>query len=350
MQRRDFLKTACLAGAATSANGQPAVETLQNIAYQNIKGFNYVPSYAFTIWDALDSFNQETWDREFGYSKRFHANALRIWCDYLSFQKDEEGFLKKWESALKLAEKHDLKIMVTTANRWVDQHWQYGQVDLAVVMKGDPPEQYKHYIRTFIGAFRLHPRVLMWDLCNEPFFPLSNKEGNQGLMRSLLKRQELRFWRLVAEAARLAQPSQPITLGIHSAHDWNPDEVYQLVDVISCHPYGGWWEDAKGFRDTCDRYVQIANQLGKPLICSETCQGSKDNRTRTKIIETSLRELEKRKVGWLAWQLMAGQHVSSRPDRTDTNCKPGDQSVMYWVEKDGKTRPGHDEKEWRTWS
>lgn len=349
VQRRRFLQAVGAAAMSFPAQGQQPAEVLNNTAYENIKGFNYVPSYAFTIWDAIDSFQEEVWDREFGYSKRFHANTLRVWCDYLSFQKDENGFLRKWERALKLAEKHDLKLLVTTANRWVDQHWQYGQVDLAVVLKGDPPDQYKNYIRTFLGAFRLHPRILMWDLCNEPFFPISNQEGNLGLMRSLLMRRELRFWTSVTETARLAQPSQPLTLGIHSIHDWNPEEIYDLVDVISCHPYAGWWDDAKAFRETCDHYVRIANRLGKPLICTETCQGSKDNRTRTKIIEASLRELERRKIGWQAWQLMAGLHVSSRPDRTDTNCRPGDQSLMYWVEKDGTTRPGHDEKEWRTW-
>ena len=107
------------------------------------------------------------------------------------------------------------------------------------------------------------------------------------------------------------------------------------------------WDDAKGFKDTLDFYIRIANTKGKPLIASETCQGSKKNETRTEIVRVSLRELEKLKIGWLAWQLMAGKIVTGRRDRTDRDCRPGDDSVMYFVEKDGRTRPGHEEKECR---
>ncbi|MEW5978270.1 MAG: cellulase family glycosylhydrolase [Acidobacteriota bacterium] len=350
--RREFLKTTTmftLAAATSVQAGEPA-EQLQNTQYQHIKGFNYVPSYAATIWEALELFDAGVWDREFGYSKQFHANALRIWCDYLSFQKDADRFLKSWEKALELAKKHDLKLMITTANRWVDALYPYGQIDLAVVLKGEPSAEYERYLKTFVGTFKDHPQVLMWDLCNEPFSGTKSKEEDRGLFRSLLKRQEMNFWRAVSEVVRSAKPSQPITVGIHSNHDLNPDEIHDIVDVISCHPYHGWWDGAQRFRDTCDYYIRVANRQKKPLICSETCSGSKSAETRNEIIRVSLGELEKRKIGWLAWQLMAGKAVSTRWDRTDQNCRPGDVAVMYWVEQDGKPRPGHEEKAWRTWN
>jgi len=344
--RREFLAAGAASVMTAAGQGEPPV-TLDNATYQHIKGFNYVPSYAATIWDVIDLFDEATWDREFSYSKRYRSNALRIWCDYLSYQRDASHFLKAWERALALAEKHDLRLMITTANRWVDARWQYGQVDLAVILRG-VSEEYKNYLRSFVGAFRQHPRVLMWDLCNEPFFWTGNRAEDVGMLRELLKRRELEFWKVAVDTARSAQPSQPITVGIHGGHDRNPEEIYGLVDVISCHPYGGWWDNAKGFQETCDTYIRIANRLRKPLICSETCQGSKSNQTRTRIIETSIRELERRKIGWLAWQLMAGKIVTARWDRTDTNCRPGDESVMYWIEKDGSVRPGHEESAWRT--
>jgi len=325
-------------------------EELKITTYAGTKGFNYVPSYASTIWEALDRFDAAVWDREFSYSKRFQANALRIWCDYLSFQKDEAKFLKTWETALGLARKHGLKIMVTLGNRWVDAQWPYGQIDMSLILRGEPTKEIQHYLRTFVGAFKDSADVLMWDLCNEPFSGIRSLPEDRGLLKSIVNELEMSFWRGVAETVRSAKPSQPVTVGIHSGHDWNPDAIHDIVDVISCHPYGGWWDDAQAFQDTCDYYVRIANRKGKGLICSETCQGSRSNRTRTKIIETSIRELERRNIGWLAWQLMAGQHVASRWDRTDRNCRPGDESVMYWVEKDGTTRQGHDIREWRTWS
>jgi hypothetical protein len=333
----------------TAQAGEPP-ETLKDTTYQNVKGFNYVPSYAATVWDIIDLFDEQVWDREFGYSKRFHANAIRIWCDYLSFQKDEKHFLTCWQKALDLARKHTVKLLITTANRWTDPLWPFGQVDLSVVLSAAPSQEYQHYLKTFVSAFRDHPQVLMWDLCNEPFSGGVGRteEGRQIAPR--LHTLELKFWERCFQAARSARPTQPLTLGIHSYHPANPDTVYDLVDVISCHPYAGWWANAKGFQETCDYYIRIANRRGKPLLCTETTQGSKSNKTRTEIIAVSVRELERRKIGWLAWQLMAGKIVTARWDRTDHNCKPGDESVMYWVAKDGRTRPGHDEETWRAWS
>jgi len=348
--RRDFLKQTtvfAMAATALTAEGSEPTEELKNTQYQHIKGFNYLPSYAATIWDVIDHFNRNAWDREFGYCKRFKSNALRIWCDFLSFQRDEDHFLKSWEKGLELANKHDLKLMIGMTNRWIDSLYPYGEIELGTVLTGEPSAEYQRYLRTFVGTFKDSPQVLMWDLCNEPFFPWKMQEER---VRSVLGEREMEFWRAASEVARSAQPSQPITIGIHSAHQWNPDAVYDVVDVVSCHPYGGWWDDAKGFKDALDYYIRIANKKGKPLICSETCQGSKSNETRTEIIRVSIRELEKRKIGWLAWQLMAGKIVTGRWDRTDKNCRPGDESVMYFVEKDGRTRPGHDERDWRNWS
>jgi endo-1,4-beta-mannosidase len=355
MDRRRFVNAlgAVPLLAAMPRAGEPSEdvpEKLKDTTYQDIKGFNYVPSYAATIWDVIDLFDAEVWDREFGYSKRFHSNALRIWCDYISFQKDGKHFLKCWEKALALAETHGLKLKITLANRWTDSTWTYGQLDFAVTLRGEASDEYRNYLRTFVGTFKNHPQVLMWDICNEPFFPLWNPESDGGVLHTLLKEQELRFWRSVIETIRSASPSQPITIGVHQLLDWTPEAIFDLVDVISCHPYAGWWDGARDFKNICDYYIRVANQRSKPLICSETCQGSKNNETRTQIIQVCLHELEKRRIGWLAWQLMAGKIVTARWDRTDKNCRPGDDSVMYFVEKDGRTRPGHEEKEWRNWS
>ena len=68
--RREFL-----GGSAVAATAAASPEALLDARYAAVKGFNYVPSYAATIWDALDLFDASTWDREFGYSKRFRANA-----------------------------------------------------------------------------------------------------------------------------------------------------------------------------------------------------------------------------------------------------------------------------------
>jgi hypothetical protein len=129
----------------------------------------------------------------------------------------------------------------------------------------------------------------------------------------------------------------------------DPREAHELCDVMSFHPYPGWWNGGELFAESLEPFIELANQLHKPLICTETCQGSLSNETRRQIIEVSLRTLEQHQIGWLAFQLMAGKSVTARWDRRDRNCRPGDESVMYWVERDGSTRPCHDVSQWRTW-
>jgi endo-1,4-beta-mannosidase len=325
---------------------------LSNQKYTHIKGFNYVPSNAATIWDVIDRFDAQLWDRELGYAKRFGSNALRVWCDHLSFQRDERQFLDRWREALDLAEAHGLQLMIAMANRWIDRNWQFGQIDYASVLAGAPTEGYQQYLHDFVDEFKDDPRVLMWDLCNEPFsaFIVPRPDSlDEMVMSEDRKQAELEFWRHCATTVREAEPSQPITIGLHPMSQLVPEGIHDVVDVISCHPYTDWWDGGEGFARTCDTYVELANRLGKSLICTETCQGSLDNRTRTEIINVSLRELEQRQIGWMAWHLMAGRIVTGRWDRTDLNCRPGDRSVMYFVEEDGTTREGHGLEDWRDW-
>lgn len=322
---------------------------LVDTTYSGVRGFNYVPSYAATIWDVVDRFDAAAWDRELAWSKRFGTTALRVWCDHLSFQRDEERFLDVWRQALDVAERHDVRIMVTLANRWVDASWQFGQLDYATVLGGAPSTEYHRYLRTFVEAFRDDERILMWDLCNEPFFPLYAPDLSFVRPGDELLRAELDYWRAVAGTVRAAAPTQAITIGLHELEGYAPPEVHELVDVISFHPYGGWWDGGDAFARTCDAFVELANGLGKPLLATETCQGSSSDETRREIVSTCLRTLEQRGIGWLAWQLMAGRVVTGRWDRTDRNCRPGDASVMYFVAPDGSTRPGHEVAEWRDW-
>ena len=181
--RRTFLKTAMVVWAASTVQASEPTEQLHNTQYQHIKGFNYIPSYAATIWDVIDHFDAKIWDREFGYSKRLEANALRIFCDYLSFQRDERHFLNTWEKILSLAETHDVRVMVVTSNMWIDALWPFGQIDLAEIVQGTPSAEYRKYLTAFLGAFKNHPRVLMWDLCNESF----SQRGEEPLRSMLVK-------------------------------------------------------------------------------------------------------------------------------------------------------------------
>lgn len=342
--------------------------------FADVRGFNYMPSWAATVWDVVDRFDPETFERELGFSKRLGANTLRVWTDVLSFQRDEEAFLAAWRQAFASARAHDLRLVVVLANRWVDELWWFGGVNLTDVLAGRPTEEYRRYLTSFVSAFRDEPAVLMWDLCNEPFHPTVVAEGaaeqlRAGLPGTLkwdlakaplrpvvpeacaaeLLRLELGFWREAAASVREARPTQPLTMALQRLHPYDHEAADELVDVLSAHMYHGAWEGPEAFGAHCDATVAAANAVGKPLIASELCPGSKDAAVRSAMMRASVGECERRGIGWCAWQLMAGRIVSSRWDRYDRTCPPDpdEQAVMYFLEQDGTPRAGHALADWK---
>lgn len=306
--------------------------------YENIRGFNYVPSYAFVLNDVMDLFNEQVWDREFGYAKNFNANSLRIWVSCVSYHRNPTRFIKDFNKALCLAEKHKLTIMPTLYNRWVDANYPFGQLDLAQVLTPQATlNEHCKYVSQFVSAFRFDPRIVMWDICNEPYcYPYSNESS----ITQEFRMRETSFFKMIITAARKAEPTQPLTIGTCGPIEHNDIEIFDLVDVISFHPYPGWWND--GYEKETDSYIDLANKRDKPLLCTETCQGSLDDQVRQDCITKSIGVLQRKGIGWYAWQLCAGEMVSARRDRTDTNAKPGDRGYMCFVLEDGSVRPGHE--------
>ncbi|MCX5841388.1 MAG: cellulase family glycosylhydrolase [Deltaproteobacteria bacterium] len=306
--------------------------------YQHIRGFNYMPSYAFILFDVMDRFDVRVWDKEFGYARNLNANSLRIWVSSVSYHKDPTGFLRNFEKILLLANKHDLTIMPTLYNRWVDATYPFGQLELAHVLAPQPAHnEHRTYVMQFVSAFRFDPRIIMWDICNEPYGYAYISDAS---LKQELRKRETSFLQMVFAAARDADPSQPLTIGTCGATDHNDPEIYDLPDVLCCHPYAGWWNDQ--YEKEVDSYIDLANRKNKPLLCSETCQGSLDDHVRVECIKNSIGVLKKKGIGWYAWQLCAGEMVSARRDRTDNNAKPGDRGYMCFVLEDGSLRPGHE--------
>ena len=163
----------------------------------------------------------------------------------------------------------------------------------------------REYLRSFLGELRNDSRILMWDLCNEPFYyallPLEENAIQE------IKRLEIRYWQECLAEIRRISPSQPVTMGFAGPADPALEELYRSLDVISFHPYAEYWDE--GFLQFTDAYIDVANRLEKPLLCTETCQGSLNDQVRGEIVRQTLDALESRSIGWLAWHLRGkGRH------------------------------------------
>ncbi|WP_135549369.1 glycoside hydrolase 5 family protein [Paenibacillus cymbidii] len=311
---------------------------LERNPYAHVRGFNYIPSYAFILNDIMDQFQFAVWEREFAYAEALGANSLRIWFSSVSFHRNEGRFLKQAESIVGLAAKYRLTLVPTLYNRWTDVNYPFGQMDLGEVLRDEISDQHAVYITQFMSSFRHDPTILMWDLCNEPFY-YPKFAGVEAMLPAFYK-QEQQFWLHCTAIAKSVQAAQPITFGLLGSPSPYLEELYRAMDVISFHPYPGWEEGMYG--DVVESFVVLANRLGKPLLCNETLQGSLDDEVRRSCIESSLQVLQSYRIGWYAWQLCAGEMVSARRDRTDRNARPGDRGYMPFVLEDGSVRPGHD--------
>jgi hypothetical protein len=173
----------------------------------------------------------------------------------------------------------------------------------------EDPSQYpklEQYVKGVVGAFGRDPRILAWDIWNEP--------GN-GNMGSYAKEEpphkEEIVLKLLPQAfawARSVHPTQPLTSGVWGHGDWSSlDTMSPMVrveieesDVISFHDYG-WPEHF-------EKSVHDLEQFHRPLICTEYMA-----RGIGSTFDTILPIARERHVGAINWGLVAGKSQTYLP-------------------------------------
>lgn len=305
------------------------MEILHNARYSEMRGFNYMPSNITFLRDMTERFDEGIWCKELDIAKSLGANTLRVWFDVDSHMRDPKQFLKTFGKIVELICVRDMKMMPVLYNCWLDAGHPFGALYPQEIYGGQRARHYA-YLQDVVGAFSHEETILMWDLCNEPF-SVAWTPGN--------REKERDFWLDLIACFREINPSQPLTMGTHSVVEQTPEEIYEALDVLSCHPYSGWENDT--FMDVLQPHVAHANQMGKALVCTETFQGSLSDETRSLCIARCKEAFKAVKIGYLAFQLMEGNMISARRDWTDKNCMPGDRGFFPFVLSDGTVRKGH---------
>ncbi len=291
-----------------------------------IRGFNYQPSHSSHLQYTWTNFSAACWEREVPWALRFGSNTLRVWLDWSAWLAIGEEMLDHLEEALVILDKHHLRMIPVLFNRWTDARFPAGGIADQDLRSGSCDKFYP-YIDALTGRFGGDSRIVLWDLANEPQAPGPNPE-----MAFL----ELRW--LCAMAARLRINSRiPLTIGTMTGE--NVATYAPLVDVISFHPYTRLKDEMEA---RCEEHLLLAAQLGKPLLCTETCIGSLDDEERGRLAHDALTTLERYQIGWLAWQLVSGEFVTGSRERTDNNAVRPGEGFMPFVLENGATRPGHE--------
>ena len=277
-------------------------------------GANYIPSNAI---NELAMFQAATFDpaindRELGLAESIGMNTARVFLQDQLWQQDPAGFKQRLNTFLEIAAKHHIRPLLVLFDScwetnphlgpqhppipgvhnsgWVQSPGKQRLLDASV----EP--QLKDYVTGIVGAFKDDPRILGWDIWNEP-----DNQGGDTAEDAPAK--VARVNQLLPQAfawARSANPTQPLTSGVWQGN-WSdparqsPTVKLQLAesDIISFHNYG-WPEEFEA-------RIHELEPNHRPILCTEYMA-----RGAGSTFDGSLPIAKKHNVAAINWGLVAG--------------------------------------------
>ena len=348
--RREALKSgaAAVVGAAVYAGGgvfaeEPVTQAtplrMPDSLWSKVRGFNYQPSYGSSGLELWQKFDARVIQKELEQGKRFfpQMNALRWWQSWDSFLRDPKRYARDFNTTLELAEKVGCRVLPCLFNRWHDSLLDYGGIYIDHFLPKasgiQKPKMFDDFLEAVVGEHRDDPRILAWDLCNEPYSYSTPRESIPDIVNA-----ETAWLKILHDTCKKLGAKAPITVGIHSGVPL--EMVDPICDVFSLHPY---WVHNRGKKENyekgLDRYVAFALKTGKPLLATECCWGSQDDKVRAESVRYTLTQLKQRNIGWLVYLL----HHSLIADAHRSEFGPlGGPGNLSFIESDGSLRPGHE--------
>jgi hypothetical protein len=284
-----------------------------------LTGANFVPSTAINqleMWQA-ETFDPETIDRELGYAEGIGFNIMRVFLHHIVWQQDPEAYLERIGRYLEISSGHGISTMFV----FFDDVWNPRP------KAGPQPEPYKNrhnsgwvqcpgveilkdsnrhdemesYVKGIMEHFSNDPRVLVWDLYNEPGNTSGGRFEGIELPEDEKRILSLSLLKKVFHWAREVNPSQPVTVG--AWRDFAPEikdmpalNRYSLEhsDIITYHNY----TDIEGMK----RMVSILEKPGRPMICTEYMA-----RTVNNTFQIMLPYMKEKNIGAINWGLVDGK-------------------------------------------
>jgi len=320
-----FALLLCSAMSLSAQSPQRWFEDKANTWYQQqpwLVGANYIPATAINqleMWQA-DTFDPKQIDKELGWAEGLGMNTMRVFLHDLLWQQDPKGFQQRIEQFLTIAAKHHIRpILVFFDSCWdplpklgpqrapMQGVHNSGWVQSPGAKALEDASQYprlKSYVVGVVGAFANDPRILAWDLWNEPgnvqrgFYADDEPNNKVELVKALLP--QVFAW------ARSANPTQPLTSGLWEG-DWpksGPTEMEKIQlqnsDIITFHNYR-WPENF-------ERRVVWLEKQHRPIICTEYMARSAGS-----TFDGVLPIAKQHHVGAINWGLVNGKTQTNLP-------------------------------------
>lgn len=295
-----------------------------------LRGCNFIPSTAINqleMWQE-ESFDTIAINRELGYAASIGFNCVRVFLHHLAWQEDREGFKIRMRTYLDIAHRHGVITMFVFFDDCWNPSYHAGKQpeprtgvhnsgwvrDPGELLYTEGPaleDTLQSYVKDVLTAFRNDPRILLWDLYNEP--------GNSGYgNRSMPLLKKVIHW------ARQVDTRQPISIGV-----WNKElkelNGFQLEqsDVITYHNY----EEPALHRAAID----TLKKFGRPLLCTEYMA-----RRNKSLFSNIMPMLKQERIAAISWGLVSGK--TNTIYAWDTPMPNGDEPALWFHDifrKDG---------------
>jgi hypothetical protein len=285
-------------------------------------GCNYTPATAINqleMWQA-DTFDPATIDRELGWAEKVGFNSIRVFLHDLLWKHDREGFTRRVDQFLRIAERHHIGVMFVLFDSCWDPYPKLGRQHSPsphlhnsgwvqspgreILQDPGRHDELKGYVQGVLRRWGKDRRVQVWDLWNEPDninrpSYVAHEPANKGdLAFDLLKK--------VYAWAREANPSQPLTSGVWLG-EWSREQVrpfdrYQIEesDIITYHNYGP--------REHQEQRLAWLRPYGRPILCTEYMA-----RPAGSTFEGVLPYLREQNVGAYNWGFVNGKTQTIYP-------------------------------------
>ena len=316
------------------------------LEYSKVRGFNYQPGYAYNSYEAWRFFDPEVFQRDFELGKRYFPgiNTVRLWLSYEAFRYEEDRQAANFETVLSICDSFGFRVIPVLFNRWHDAVMDNGGIYYNQIITGScwcaGQNIFDSYIQKIVSAHKTDGRIFLWDICNEPFSYGDNQEA-----AAFIRPYELKWLEKLYIMGKESGAVQPFGISHASPCVEAMKEIAHISDVFLVHPYF-FYSDVE-FNDASeDKCVEIlaslkqtAEQLGKPILTTETCWGSLIDERRADIIRHTLSAHRRAGIGFIVHAL-AYSHVADLHDPDDGIV--GNPGNLCFIRRDGSLRPGHD--------
>ena len=285
-------------------------------------GCNYYPHTAI---NQIDMWQASTWDPvtidlELSWAADIGMNTLRVYLHDLVWEDDEKGLYERMDQFLDICQKYDIRPFFVFFDDCHFPNPKLGKQPLPVKGYHNPgwvnspardvalryadgkateaeKQRLKGYVQQTMERFRDDPRVLMWELYNEPGRG-TLLEGDFGQDTTLQAHIGEKSNKLVCDSwvwAREIAPSQPITSSTEGSIGEQNIAINRInSDLFSIHSYGG--------PDYLRKQVKDYRKDGRPVMVTEWLA-----RGRGSTVEDCLPVMKELNVGAINWGFVSGK-------------------------------------------